>query len=317
METIVFLDRDTIPAHIQLPRPNFAHQWQDYPSTSAVQVIERLQQATIAISNKVILDAAVLRRLPQLKMIAVAATGTNNVDLDYCRRHGITVSNIRGYAVDSVPEHALAMIFALRRNLMAYHQDIQNGVWMAKKQFCFFTHPIGDIKGSTLGIIGRGSLGLAMADLGRALGMQVIFAEHKGTTECRDGYQPFKQVLAQADVLSLHCPLTEQTTNLIDRNELALMKTSALLINTGRGGLVNEAALIEALKSGQIGGAGVDVFTEEPAPASNPLIANADLPNLLLTPHVAWGSDSAIQALANQLIDNINAFVAGTPKNVV
>ena len=317
MEHIVFLDRDTIPAHIRLPRPAFAHQWNEYPATTPQQRLERLQEATIAISNKVVLDAKILSRLPQLKMIAIAATGTNNVDLDYCRQHGITVSNIRGYAVDSVPEHAIAMMFALRRNLLAYHQDIQRGVWMEKNQFCFFTHPIGDIKGSTLGIVGRGTLGQAMAGLGRALGMQVLFAEHKGAAACREGYLPFEQVLTQADVLSLHCPLTEQTANLIGRQELKMMKPTSLLINTGRGGLVDEQALVEALQSGQIGGAGVDVFTQEPAPAANPLIANADLPNLLLTPHVAWGSASAIQALADQLIDNINAFVAGEPQNVV
>ena len=317
MEQIVFLDRDTIPAHITIPSPSFEHHWAQYPSTSPEQVIKRLENATIAITNKVVLDAGLLAKFPNLKMVAIAATGTNNVDLEYCRAHGITVSNIRGYAVDSVPEHAIAMMFALRRNLLGYHRDIQQGVWQEKKQFCFFTHPINDIRGATLGLIGSGGLGQAMAALGRALGMKVIFAERKGANSCREGYLPFREVLAQADVLSLHCPLTSETRNLISQNELKQMKGSAIVINTGRGGLVDEQALVDALRNGEIAGAGCDVFTEEPAGDNNPLIANSDLPNLLLTPHVAWGSDSAIQTLANQLIDNINSFVAGEPKNVV
>ncbi|OLQ77469.1 glycerate dehydrogenase [Photobacterium proteolyticum] len=317
MENIVFLDRDTIPAHIQLPQPNFSHEWHQYPATAPQQVLSRLQQATIAISNKVVLDTNILSQLPRLKMVAIAATGTNNVDLDYCHQHGITVSNIRGYACDSVPEHVIAMMFALRRNLMGYHQDIQAGVWQQKKQFCFFTHPIGDINGSTLGIIGSGSLGQAVAKLAQALGMKVLFAERKGQSKCREGYTPFSDVVEQADILTLHCPLTAETANLIGRQELRQMKPSSLLINTGRGGLVDEQALVNALQQGEIGGAGVDVFTEEPADDSNPLVAHAHLPNLLLTPHVAWGSDSAIQTLANQLIDNLNRFVEGKPQNVV
>ncbi|MGF1731886.1 D-2-hydroxyacid dehydrogenase [Photobacterium kasasachensis] len=317
MENIVFLDRDTIPAHIQLPQPNFSHEWHQYPATAPQQVLSRLQQATIAISNKVVLDADTLSQLPRLKMVAIAATGTNNVDLDYCHQHGITVSNIRGYASDSVPEHVIALMFALRRNLMGYHQDIQTGVWQQKKQFCFFTHPIGDINGSTLGIIGSGSLGRAVAKLAQALGMEVLFAERKGQPKCREGYTPFSDVVEQADILTLHCPLTAETANLIGRQELRQMKPSSLLINTGRGGLVDEQALVDALQQGEIGGAGVDVFTAEPADDSNPLVAHAHLPNLLLTPHIAWGADSAIQTLANQLVDNLNRFVNGKPQNVV
>ncbi|UTM56962.1 D-2-hydroxyacid dehydrogenase [Photobacterium sp. CCB-ST2H9] len=317
MQQIVFLDRDTIPSQITLPRPAFDHQWQEYPATRPAQVVERLQHATIAVTNKVVLNAETLSQLPQLRMVAIAATGTNNVDLDYCREHGIVVSNIRGYATGSVPEHVIAMLFALRRNLFAYHQDIQAGVWQEKKQFCFFTHPIGDVAGSTLGIIGSGSLGQAVAKLASAIGMKVIFAERKGASECREGYLPFTQVLKEADVITLHCPLSEATTNLIAAPELALMKPGSLLINTGRGGLVNETDLVAALQSGHLGGAGCDVFTAEPADLSNPLLAHADLPNLLLTPHVAWGADSAIQTLANQLTENLEAFVAGHPQNRV
>ncbi|KJG24045.1 glycerate dehydrogenase [Photobacterium iliopiscarium] len=315
METIVFLDHGTIPAHISFPRPAFCHQWHQHDTTTPSQVIARLQQATIAITNKVVLDSQVLAQLPQLKFIAIAATGTNNVDLDYCHSHNIKVANIQGYATRSVPEHVIAMIFALKRNLAGYQQDITNGEWQRQQQFCFFTHSITDVAGSTLGIMGNGSLGQAVATVAKALGMNVLFAEHAGATQCRDGYHPFEQVLREADIISLHCPLTATTKNMIDAPQLALMKSSAIIINTSRGGLINEQALVDALLSRQIAGAGIDVFTTEPALPSNPLIAHSQLPNLILTPHVAWGSDSAIQTLVNQLIDNINSFHQGTDKN--
>ncbi|MFT7681368.1 MAG: glycerate dehydrogenase [Moritella dasanensis] len=317
METIVFLDRATIPEHITIPQPSVECQWQEYATTTSEQVVERLQDASIVITNKVILDAQILSQCPQLKMIAVAATGTNNIDLAYCHQHNITVSNIQGYATNSVPEHVVAMMFALKRNLVGYHQDIQAGVWQQQKQFCFFSHPITDIAGSTLGVIGKGSLGNAVATLAKALGMIVLFAERKDADKCREGYSPFESVLKQADVLTLHCPLAEQTRNIIGREEFKRMKKNSILINAGRGGLVDEVALVEALQTQQIAGAGVDVFTQEPADNSNPLISNAHLPNLLLTPHVAWGSDSAIQTLANQLINNIEQFIAGKPQNQV
>jgi glycerate dehydrogenase len=317
METIVFLDRATIPEHITIPQPSVDCQWQEYATTTPEQVIERLQTASIVITNKVILDAQILSQCPQLKMIAIAATGTNNIDLAYCHQHNITVSNIQGYATNSVPEHVVAMMFALKRNLVGYHQDIQAGVWQQQKQFCFFSHPITDIAGSTLGVIGKGSLGNAVAVLAKAFGMIVLFAERKDADKCREGYSPFESVLQQADVLTLHCPLAVQTRNIIGREEFKRMKNSSILINAGRGGLVDEVALVEALQTQQIAGAGVDVFTQEPADNSNPLIANAHLPNLILTPHVAWGSDSAIQTLANQLINNIEQFIAGKPQNQV
>lgn len=312
---VVFLDRATIPAHIQMPRLSFAHQWVEYELTSPHQVIERLADAHIVISNKVVLDQAILTQLPNLKMIAVAATGFNNVDVDYCAEHDIAVANVRGYATRSVPEHVIAMLFALRRNLFGYHQDIAAGEWQRNKQFCFFTHPIGDVAGSTLGVIGSGALGQATAQLAHALGLEVLFAERKGVSECREGYVPFEDVLRQSDALTLHCPLNENTHNLIGEAELKLMKPSAILINTGRGGLVDEQALVEALKEGEIAAAGIDVFTQEPADESNPLIANMHLPNLLLTPHVAWGSDSSLQRLAEILIENINAFKRGERLN--
>lgn len=315
--TVVFLDRSTIPSHIEFPSLPFDHQWVEFDATEPKQVVERLRQAQIVITNKVVLDKAILSQLPNLELIAVCATGYNNVDIAYCQQQGIAVANIRGYATQSVPEHVISLMFALRRNLRGYHNDITCGEWQREKQFCFFTHSIGDIAGSTLGIIGSGELGQATATLARAIGMQVMFAERKGATECRDGYLPFEQVLTTADVISLHCPLNDETRNLIGAAELQQMKSSAILINTGRGGLVDELALVAALKAQHIGAAGVDVFSQEPADQSNPLIANASLANLLLTPHVAWGSDSAIQQLVSILIDNIRAYVQGEQQNRV
>ncbi|MEZ8517204.1 D-2-hydroxyacid dehydrogenase [Vibrio cyclitrophicus] len=314
---VVFLDRATIPSQIHLKPLSFEHEWLEYDFTAPDLVAERVLDADVIITNKVVLNADNLSQAQQLKLIAVSATGVNNVDVDYCNEKNIAVANIQGYATQSVPEHVIAMLFALKRNLVGYHQDIEAGEWQKDKQFCFFTHPIQDIAGSTLGLMGSGSLGQATAALAKAIGMKVIFAERKGADSCREGYLPFDAVLQQADAISLHCPLTEATRNLISEPELAMMKPSAVLINTGRGGLVDEQALVEALVNHQIAGAGMDVFTQEPADKSNPLLANSHLSNLLLTPHVAWGSDSSIQKLSDILMDNIEAFVEGKPQNLV
>jgi len=314
MERIIFLDRDSIQADIR--RPRFPHEWRDFPATSAAQVVERLEGATIAISNKVPVMAGSLAGLPGLKMIAVCATGTNNVDLDYCRAHGITVSNIRNYAVHSVPEHVFMLILALRRNLAGYRDDVRNGLWQKAEQFCLTTYPIADLHSSTLGVIGHGVLGQSVAKLGEAFGMRVLIAERKGATEQRPGYTPFDAVLAESDALTLHCPLTPATRHLIAAAELRRMRRHALLINTARGGLVDESALAAALKKNEIGGAGFDVLTAEPPRDGNPLL-EIDQPNFILTPHVAWASRNAMQIMADQLIDNIEAFVRGTPQNRV
>ncbi len=314
MERIVFLDRASIQADIR--RPGFPHEWQDHPVTSAAEVTERLKEATIAISNKVPLMAKSLATLENLKMIAVCATGTNNVDLEYCRSHKITVSNIRNYAVHAVPEHVFALILALQRNLPGYREDVHNGLWQQAEQFCLFTRPILDLHGSTLGVVGQGALGKAVAKLGEAFGMHVLMAEHKGVTPVRPGRASFEAMLAESDVITLHCPLTAETQHLIGAPELAKMRRHALLINTARGGLVDEAALAAALKAGSIGGAGFDVLTTEPPREGNPLL-DLRLPNFILTPHVAWASRNAMQIMADQLIDNIEAFVRGTPRNRV
>lgn len=314
MEHIVFLDRASLEANVR--RPDFSHQWEEYATTVPEEIVGRLHNATIAITNKIPLRAETLVQLPRLKLIAEAATGVNNIDVDWCREHGIAVANIRNYAVHAVPEHVFMMILALRRNLPAYRADLQNGLWQQSGQFCLFTHPVHDIYGSTLGIIGHGALGQAVAQMAKAFGMKVLFAEHKGAAVIRPGFTPFEQVLAESDIVTLHVPLVEATRSLVGVDEFRRMKPSSLLINAARGGVVDEAALAEALCEGRIAGAGCDVLSAEPPRAGNPLL-NLDLPNLILTPHIAWASREAMQILADQLIDNIEAFVAGIPRNRV
>ena len=314
MHTIVFLDRASLLAEVR--RPAFAHSWHEYPASDASELLSRLHDATIAITNKVPLRAATLQRLPQLKMIAVAATGYDVIDVDYCKSHGIAVSNIRNYAVHTVPEHAFALILALRRNLFAYREDVARGKWQKADQFCFFDHPIRDMFGATLGIIGEGALGQATAKIARGFGMKVLFADHAPPKMPDVEFTPLDEVLAQSDVISLHAPLTPDTRNIIGIGELRKMKRTAILINTSRGGLVDEQALVEALTQGLIAGAGFDVLTKEPPKDGNPLL-ELRLPNFILTPHVAWASEGAMQFLADQLIDNIEAFVAGKPQHLV
>jgi len=317
MEYIVFLERASIRARLR--RPDFPHVWEEYPLTAPDEIVHRLRDASIAITNKAVLTGAILAQLPKLRMIAGAATGTDNLDLAWCRSHGIVVSNIRGYAEHAVPEHVMMLILALRRQLLSYRADLVAGKWQAAPMFCFFDHPIRDLHASTLGLIGRGSLGLAVARLAEAFGMRLLWGEHKGAALVRPGYVAFEALLAEADVLSLHCPLNSQTRGMIGAAELDAMKPGALLINTARGGLVDEQALAGALKAGRIGGAGFDVLTQEPPQAGNPLLEPALLaaPNFILTPHVGWASESAMQVLADQLIINLEAFASGTPQNRV
>jgi glycerate dehydrogenase len=317
MHHIVCLERQSVDTDFR--SPDFAHVWVDYPSTMPDEVYPRLVEATIAVSNKVPLRGDMLARLPQLQMIAVSATGTDHIDLDVCRNRGIVVSNIRGYAVHTVPEHVLMLMLALRRQLLAYRADVAAGRWQRSPVFCLSGHAVNDLHGATLGLVGRGALGQGVARLAEAFGMRVIWGERRDASEPRPGYVDFETLLHQADVISLHCPLTAQTRGMIGAMELRAMKREAILINASRGGLVDEAALATALREGIIAGAGFDVLSVEPPRADNPLLAPdiLALPNFILTPHVAWSSQSAMATLASQLIDNIEAFVAGTPRNQI
>ena len=314
MERIVFLERKTIDAHFR--RPGFGHEWIEYPETTADQVVDRVRDATIIISNKLSLGELQLSNARDLKLIAIAATGSDCVDLNYCKERGIAVCNVRGYAVNAVPEHVLMMILALRRNLLAYRADVQAGLWNQSKQFCLLTHELHDIRSSTLGIIGYGAIGKAMAGLGESMGMRVLISEHKNAAKVREGRTSFADTLRESDVLTLHCPLTDQTRDLIGSDEFQVMKRSALLINSARGALVDDAALIDALQNGLIAGAGLDALREEPPRNGNPLL-DPKLPNLIITPHVAWASREAVQTLADQVIDNLEGFISGRPQNLL
>lgn len=311
-DTVVFLDRDSLP--VPVPVLPFPARYLEYPATSVDEIVERCASARIVISNKVPFDRDTLRRLPALKLLAIAATGYNHVDLDACREQGVAVCNIRHYGDSTVAEHAFALMLALMKNLPAYQRDVAAGVWQQSRQFCHFGAPIRDLRGATLGIVGAGGIGQTLAGMARAFGMRVLFAERKGRPGARPGYVGFETLLAESDVVSLHCPLTEDTRLLIAQPELMAMKPGAVLINTARGGLVDEAALVAALKYGQLGGAGFDVLSSEPPSADNPLL-KARLPNLIVTPHVGWASREAMTRLAEQLVANIAAFVAGEARN--
>jgi glycerate dehydrogenase len=267
------------------------------------------------ISNKVMLDQETLQSAHTLKLICVAATGTNNVDLAAAAEHGITVCNVRGYATTSVVEHVFSLILALTRHLHDYRTAVNEGKWRNAESFCLLDYPIRELAGQTLGIIGYGELGSAVATMGKAFGMNILIAQRPGGA-LQTGRTPLQQLLSQSDIISLHCPLTDTTRNLIDHGEFSLMNRETLLINTARGGIINEAALKQALQSGQIAGAAIDVLSEEPPRHGNPLL-NEPIPNLIVTPHIAWASINARQSLINELTENIHAFLKGQPRNVV
>jgi len=311
---IVFLDRASLAANVR--QPHCEATYIEHATTAPEDIVGRVQGATVAITNKVPLRADTLRQLPELRLIAVAATGYDVIDVAYCNAHGVAVANIRNYAIHSVPEHAFAMILALRRNLIAYRDDVLNGLWQQSKQFCFFGHDILDLHGATLGIIGEGAIGQSMAALGQAFGMRPVYAAHEYQLDIPGEFMALPELLAKSDVVSLHCPLMPATRNLIGAAQLRSMKPSALLINTARGGLVDEQALIRALEENWIAGAGFDVLTVEPPTGGHPLL-EVRRPNFILTPHVAWASAGAMQILADQLMDNIDAWVDGKPQNLV
>lgn len=314
---IVFLDAGTLSPEVTLRPPQFDHDWTSHDRTSPEEVAQRLDGAEIAVVNKVRLERAVLETLPQLRLIAVAATGTDCIDKPACRDLGITVVNIRGYAGVTVPEHVFALILALRRNLCAYRDDLRAGRWQEAEQFCFHDHPIRDLSGSAIGIVGEGALGQGVATLARAFGMEVMFAAHKGVRGLGPLYTPWDEVLERADIISLHCPLIPATEGLLARPEFEAMARRPLIINTARGPLIVDEDLERALDAGQVGGAGLDVTLPEPPAPDSAFMRLARRPDVIATPHIAWASIEAQQTLADQLVDLIEAFVAGEPRHVV
>lgn len=316
MEHIVLLDRAALRTTIR--RPAFPHSWSEHATTSPDQVLERLREATIAVVNAVAIDAKVLAdpASADLRLIAVAATGVDRVDLAAAAERGVWVTNIRGWCDHAVAEHVLCLVLSLRRQLLPYHTAVQDGTWARSPSYSLLFEPLPlEVRGQTLGIIGFGSTGQALARVAGALGMEVLVAERRGRP-ARPGRTSFEDTLRGSDVLSLHCPLNEETRNLIGAPELALLRPHALLVNCSRGGVIDEAAVAAALIDGRLGGAAADVLAEEPPRTGSPLL-EPGVPNVIVTPHMAWASQQALDTLVEQLIDNIEAFVAGTPRNVV
>lgn len=308
---IVCLDSATLPQ--AQPQIGVAHRWQAYDLTQPDEVVSRLHGATVAITNKVALNHEQLEQLPDLKLIAVAATGYNIIDVGACRDLGITVCNVPAYSTDGVAEHTLMLMLALRHRL--HEAEAASQIWAHSPIFCVFPSPILELKGATLSLIGGGSIGNRVAELAQAFGMNILRAERRQATSIRPGYVPFEQALAQADILSIHCPLNAETRGIIGAAEITQMKPSALIINTARGGLVDEAALVQALENGSIGGAAVDVLAQEPPAADNPLLKPH--PRLIVTPHVAWASEPSLQRMAMILQQNIEGFLSGNHQNRV
>lgn len=313
----VFLDRDSMDrGDLDFTgwRSTLAH-WDFYDSTAEEDVAGRIAAAHVVVSNKVPVRAAALEQAPNLKLIVVAATGTNNIDLEAARARGITVCNVRGYATPSLVQHVFSVLLALVTHLPHYAEAVRVGQWQRSTQFCLLDFSVHELAGRTLGIVGYGELGQAVAHMAECFGMKVLVAQRPGGPQ-RPGRIPLEQLLPQCDVLSLHCPLTPDTRGLIGARELELLPRHAILINTARGGIVDEQALADTLRAGQLGGAGVDVLTREPPVDGNPLLAD-DIPNLIVTPHVAWASQESRQRLADEVARGVRAYLAGHPRNVV
>ncbi len=295
---------------------NSLDQWTHYAVTGPEDMTARIAHAEVIITNKAGLGYAEIEAARHVRLIVTAATGYNHIDLDAARAHHITVCNIVDYSTPAVVQHCVALMTAMATRWYRYSRDVRDGAWSRSVQFCLLEHPIVELAGKTLGIVGYGKLGQGMATVARALGMQVKLAARPGTTNCPPDRLPLAALLPQADVLSLHCPLTPETRNLIDAKALRRMKRSAFLINTARGGIVDEPALATALRQGQIAAAAIDVLSTEPPPADHPLLAR-DIPNLIITPHTAWASLETRQRLVDEIARVIEAWKQGQPFNVV
>ena len=284
--------------------------------TNDDQIAERIQDAAFVLMNKVRLTSELLKGSSNLKFVGLTATGTDNVDLLTAKQLGIAVCNIRAYCTQSIAEHVFGCILNLTHSLDRYNNTVRRGEWQKSPDFCLLNHPIRELSAMTLGVVGYGNLGKGVADIARAFGMEVMISARPGAESVDDGRVAFTDVLRRADVISLHCPLTEATSGLFGEEEFREMKSDAILINTARGGLIDSAALVAALKKGDIAAAAIDVLPQEPPVDGNPLL-DYDGPNLCITPHIAWGSNEARQAAIDQLAATISAFKNGEELNRV
>lgn len=283
--------------------------WQRYDSTTKDQRLERLQNIDIAVANKVVFDKDLLEQLPDLKVILLTATGMDNIDLDYCKGHQISVYNVSDYGTPSVSQHVFSLLLALSTSLNAYQTMTRNGQWSQSEHFSSLQYPVRELSGKTMGLIGYGTLAKGVEKLALAFDMKVLIAARVGSENAPEGRILIENLLPQVDVLSVHCPLTPVTNKLINRAFLEKMKSSAVLINTARGAVVDNAELAQALRDGVIAGAGIDVLEQEPPPIDHPLLA-ADIPNLILTPHVAWAAIEARQRVVEKVADNLKHWLS-------
>ncbi len=291
--------------------------WDVYESTSESETLGRIADAEVIITNKVVINREIIEQSPELKLILLAATGTDNVDLEACRRQGVVTCNVRGYSTPAVVQHTLTLMLALSTRLIDYDHDVKQGKWQRSPVFCLLDHPISELTGKTLGIIGYGNLGKGVTLIAECFGMKVLIAQRPGTESTPiDDRISLDELLPQVDILSIHCPLTTDTHHLIGRSELQRMKKSALLINTARGAIVDQAALAEALNQGEIAGAGIDVLSKEPPPDDHPLLNNPP-PNLIVTPHTAWASFETRRRLVVDLTASLRAWLDGNPRNAL
>jgi glycerate dehydrogenase len=318
MAKIVFLEQETMGPSVDLFRPGIPHTWTAFDTTSQDQLVERLDGAEIAVFNKAPIGADALQRLPALKFIAVAATGYDNIDLNACRAHGVTVSNVRDYAVDTVAEHTFSLILALSKNLIGYRQGVIEGKWQESGQFCYFSHEIRSLRDARLAIFGGVVIGKAVGRIGTAFGMDVVFAGRKGETAKPEmPYVTFDEAIETADVVTVHAPLTNQTRDLIGKPEFERMTRRPIIVNCGRGGLVNEEALVSALENGIVSSIGIDVLTTEPPSETNPLLTVADREDVIITPHIGWATNAARQEVWRQVVELIEAFAGGSPVRIL
>ena len=314
----VFLDSASLrPEELSLaPLDRVLSELKFYDQTDPSVVLERIKSASIVICNKTLLAREIITQAKNLELIAVAATGVNNIDLDAARECGVVVCNARGYSTPSVVQLTFTLILSLMTKLVDYDKAISSGAWQTSKHYCLLNFPFSELAGKKIGIIGYGDIGKAVARAAEGFCMVPLISERKGVTEVRENRLLFEELLVQADIISVHCPLVAETENLIAEQEISLMKKGSFLINVSRGGVVNEGALRDALKQGHIAGAGVDVLTNEPPKDGNPLL-DPRIPNLIITPHIAWASREARQRLIEQIAENIKCFLAGVPKNIV
>lgn len=314
----VFLDLETYKPddrHPAMLKPTL-EQWNFYDGTpSPTEAIERMQGADVVVINKVKMTREIMSACPDLKLIVAGATGVDNIDIAAAEELGIPVSNVRGYSTESVAQVAMSLILALSNRLMEYHKLVQDGAWQRTTGFNLLDYDWHELQGKTLGIIGYGDIGKAVERIAKAFGMDVMIADRKGADELRAGRTDFEAVIAAVDILTIHCPKTAETDGLLGAAELSAMKDTALLINVSRGGIVDEQALIDALKSGVIAGAGLDVVSNEPPREGNPLLDDGELPNLIVTPHCAWASVEARLRMFEQIAEIITQFKAGKAMN--